>query len=63
VDLKGLSEGVSMIIAKSTAIRLMLNGKAKKVGSLKPNDKGVVYAILDRYDKQRTDHFQVKVMV
>jgi hypothetical protein len=48
-----------MIISKRTALRLLKTGKAKKETSLKPEEIGRVFVALTRFDKQRTDHFQV----
>jgi len=57
----GISEGGGglMIISKKYALRLIREGKARKVGKLKPdpNDRYRVYVIVDRLDLQRTDHY------
>lgn len=46
-----------MIISKSQALKLIREGKARRIGELKPNSRGEIYAILDRYDEQRQDHY------
>ena len=46
-----------MIIKRETARRLIKSGKARYVGNTTDND--VTHMIIDRYDKQRTDHVRV----
>jgi len=46
-----------MIIKRETARRLIKAGKARYVGNTTDND--VTHMIIDRYDKQRTDHVRV----
>lgn len=48
-----------MIINRKTAEKLIKDGRAVVEGALKPDDKGRVYAILTRYDLQRTDHYRI----
>jgi hypothetical protein len=45
-----------MIITRKTAEQLIKAGKARCVGHTTTDDYGHTYAIIDRYDEQRTDH-------
>ena len=49
-----------MIITEKHAMRLVSQGKAIIEGICRLIDNGPsIYAILTRYDKQRTDHFVI----
>ena len=47
-----------MIISKKYARKLVKEGKAGFVVELKPDDQGRIYVAIDRYDLQRTDHYE-----
>ena len=47
-----------MIISEKHAMKLVREGKAIIVGTMFDNDM-ITYAILDRFDKKRTDHFKM----
>jgi len=47
-----------MIISEKHAMRLIREGKAIIVGTMFDNDM-ITYAIVDRLDKKRTDHFKM----
>lgn len=46
-----------MIISRKYAQKLIRDGKARVTGIV--HDNGKQYAILTRYDKQSTDHYQI----
>jgi hypothetical protein len=48
-----------MIITKNYAQKLIQEGLAKVVGTLSPDWRGKIYAILERKDLQRIDHYEI----
>jgi hypothetical protein len=46
-----------MIVSASYAKRLIRQGRANNGGTLKPDERGRVYVILNRADIHRTDHY------
>lgn len=46
-----------MIIEKEEALALIKNGDADRACELAPNEQGVVYIAIDRFDEQRVDHY------
>ena len=46
------------IISKAYALKLVKNGNAKIETELVPNDRGIVYVAISRYDTQETAHYK-----
>ena len=48
-----------MIITKNYAKKLVKQGKAKETGYIIGNTEDSKFMVVDRFDKQRTDHYLV----